>query len=300
MPTNLDNYAPYRPFLDQGQFTFCIEWALQLLDFIKGLSETAFQAAHKGTPFYVMGVAAFASHDYTAASLLFDAAVEEDLTNYPNRADSPALLFMQLDPAGDPTLAQPIIAHVNEDLTTLIRDYNSRADAQVLTLNDLRVSFLQPTIHSQDRHRRALVTTLISFVAEWRYRQKLISLIERGSREPFFLHLFRGCLLFESLLKAQARKVLTKRTLGDILRYDLRAELALANPDVRETVFNNVVAALATNMGIEATINSAGKARNTLGHSIVWGTADLNSATYDILVKNISAACLHVISKLYR
>jgi hypothetical protein len=160
--------------------------------------------------------------------------------------------------------------------------------------------FLRPIIHSQHRQQRALVTALISFVAEWRYRRRLIALIEHGSREPFFLHLFRGGLLFESLLKAQEKKALTKSTLGDILRSDVCAELALINPDVRETDFNTIVAGLIANMGMEDTINSAGKARNTLGHNIVWATADLNATTYDMLVKNIAAACLHVVSKLYR
>jgi hypothetical protein len=299
MPTDFDNYAPYRRFIDQGQFTYSIELALQLLEFAKGLSAAQFQTVHKGTPFYVMGYAAFASHDYTAASLFFDAAVEEDLTNYPGRDDSPALLFMQLDPTGAPTLAQQIIANVVEDLTALVRDYNGRTGAHAFTLNRLRLKFLRPIIHSPDRHRRALVTTLISFTAEWRYRRRLISLMEHGSREPFFLHLFRGCLLFESLLKSQTRVPLSRNTLGDILRYVLRAELELSNPQVRENDFNNVVTALTPNMAIEATINSAGKARNTLGHNIVWATTNLNTQTYDLLAKNIAAACLHVVSKLY-
>jgi hypothetical protein len=300
MAINFDNYAPYRIFVDQGQFTLCINTALQLLELTKGVSDAGFRAAHKGTPFYVMGYAAFASHDYTAASLFFDAAVEEDLANHPQPANTPALSFMQLDPADNPTLAQQIIFDVNRDLAALISDYNGRAGAQVLTLNDLRTFFLRPIIYSPDRQRRALVTALISFVAEWRYRERLMTVVEHGSREPFFLHLFRGCLLFESLLKAQTRKALTRRTLGDILRYDLRNELSLVAPDVRETDFNNVVAALTANMDIEATINSTGKARNTLGHNIVWSTTNLNTMNYNTLVRNIAAACLHIISKLYR
>jgi hypothetical protein len=299
MTKNFDDYAPYRAFIDSGQFSHCIASALDLLELAKELAEPQFRAAHKGTPFYVLGFAAFASHDFSTASLFFDAAVEEDLTNYPNRSDSPALLFMQLDPTSNPTLAQEIIAVVNEDLTTLIRDYNGRTDAQPLTVNDLRTIFLRPIIHSPHRQQRALATALISFVAEWRYRRRLIALIEHGSREPFFLHLFRGCLLFESLLKAQTKKVPTKSTLGEIFRHDVRAELALTKPDVRETDFNTIVAGLSANMGMEETINSVGKARNTLGHNIVWATANLNTTTYDMLVKNIAAACLHVVSKLY-
>jgi hypothetical protein len=163
-----------------------------------------------------MGFAAFASHDYSAASLFFDAAVEEDLVN--SRPDSPALLFMQLVSTDNKvTLADEIIAQVNEDLNLLIRDYNARADAEPLTLNDLRVFFLHPIIHSPQRQQRALVTALISFVAEWRYRRRLIHVVEHGSCEPFFLHLLRGGLVFESLLKAQTKKALTNVTLGDII-----------------------------------------------------------------------------------
>jgi hypothetical protein len=47
--------------------------------------------------------------------------------------------------------------------------------------------------------------------------------------------------LFESLLKAQTKKVLTKSSLGEILRQDLCAELGLTSPDVRETDFNAMV-----------------------------------------------------------
>jgi hypothetical protein len=270
MPINFDNYAPYRPYVDAGQFSYSIEGALQLLEMTKEIAAAQFQTAHKGTPFYVMGFAAFASHDYPTASLFFDAAVAEDLRNHPGRADSPALLFMQLDSESAPSLAKPIIEQVSEDLRTLVRDYNGRENSQALTLNDVRVNFLRPIIHEPEPQKRALATALISFVGEWRYRRRLIMLFEHGSREPFFLHLFRGCLLFESLLKAQAKKVLTKSTLGEILRNDVRTELALTNPDVREIDFNTMVAALTVNMAIEDAINSTGKARNTLGHNIVW------------------------------
>ncbi|MGO8826437.1 MAG: hypothetical protein ACLQU9_14535, partial [Acidimicrobiales bacterium] len=143
-------------------------------------------------------------------------------------------------------------------------------------------------------HKRTLVTALISFIAEWRYRARLINLFEHGSREPFFLHLLRGCVLFESLLKEQAKKVLTQDTLGRILQHDLLAELGMANVQVGANNFNNdVVAGLGPNMTIEATINSTAQARNTLGHNLVWMVADLNAGTYDLLMKNISCGAAH-------
>jgi len=304
MPHFFDYYAPYRPLLDSGQFRYCIENALLLLDGVRQLAPPQYQAAHKGTPFYVMGYAAFASHDYPTASLFFDAAVAEDLQNYPGRLDSPAILFMELSdnmPNGTPVLGTEIVTQIKADVDILIADYNTRTGARQVTLDELRTFFLRPIIRSGQPHKRTLVTALISFIAEWRYRAKLINLFEQGSREPFFLHLLRGCVLFESLLKEQTKKALTQDTLGRILQHDLLAELGIANVQVGADNFNNdVVAGLGPNMTMEATINSTAQARNTLGHNLVWMVADLNAGTYDLLMKNIASACLHAISKLYR
>jgi hypothetical protein len=299
----LDSYAPYRPFLDGGQFRHCIENALQLLSGLKQFAPPEYQTAHKGTPFYVMGYAAFASHDYPTASLFFDAAVAEDLTNHPGRLDSPAILFMELShnmPNGTPVLATEIVTQITADANILIDDYNARNGARQVTLDELRTFFLRPIITSGKPHTRTLVTALISFIAEWRYRTRLIHLFEHGSREPFFLHLLRGCVLFESLLKGQTKKALTEDTLGRILQRDLLAELGIANVQVGANYFSGVIAGLGPNMSIEATINSTAQARNTLGHNLVWMVAGLNASTYDLLIKNIASACLHAASTLYR
>lgn len=303
MPGFFDEYAPYRVSLDAGKYRETIEGALHLLETFQRHYPQQLMPAHKGTPFYILGFAAFASHDYSGASLYFDAAVEEDLRTHPGRTDTAALLFMQLDDNGVPLLAQPLIGQIAETLDELTRDYNARPTPQAcpITLADLRNHFLRPIITSDQPDLRTLVTAFISFVAEWPYRRRLMSLVSHGSREPFFMHLFRGCLLFESLLKGQTKVALTQTTLGKILRRDLKAQLLFQNdPDVGEVDFNVLVGGLHPNAAIEDTMNSAGKARNTLGHNIVWSTANLNPASYDLMFKNIAAACLHVISHLYR
>jgi hypothetical protein len=249
-----------------------------------------------------MGCAAFLSHDYSTASLFFDAAVGEDLKNYPTRLDAPALLFMELSekmPDGTEVLTTEIVAQIRADAENLIADYNGRIGGQNLSLGDLRNCFLRPIITSGLPHTRTLVTALISFVAEWRYRAKLIHLFERGSREPFFLHLLRGCVLFESLLKGQTKKPLVSNTLGSVLR-ELLAELGIKTVRTSANNFNDVVAGLKPNMNVEDTISSVVQARNTLGHNLVWIVADLDALSYDLLIKNIASACLHTISTLYR
>jgi hypothetical protein len=78
------------------------------------------------------------------------------------------------------------------------------------------------------KHHRTLVSTFISFLAEWDYRSRLIDLSDAGSKEPFFSHLFRGCLLFESLLKANDCKPPTRRTLGKMLKHDFASEFHIS------------------------------------------------------------------------
>jgi hypothetical protein len=123
-------------------------------------------------------------------------------------------------------------------------------------------------------------------------------LVPEGSREPFFLHLFRGCVLFESLLKS-APGAPQLRTIGDALHY-YRNQLGLRGQILTgANEFNDVVAALTANMDVDNAILSCAQTRNTIGHNLVWSTADLNSQTYDWLVKNIGASCIHALSKLY-
>jgi hypothetical protein len=144
---------------------------------------------------------------------------------------------------------------------------------------------------------------LISFVAEWRYRSRLIDIVKKGSREPFFLHLFRGCLLFESLLKESVRQPRTnsRETLGGALRR-LYVELGIPNnmstsADLFDRdVLNHVTSTLTMPQVIEYT----GKSRNTVGHTLVWETPSLTKSKYDDLVKTIASACLHAISTTHR
>jgi hypothetical protein len=155
MPT-LDDYAPYRALLDSGHYTQSIHDGLRLLALVKQLASQQFQTAHKGTPFYIMGYAAFASHDYSTASLFFDAAVAEDLQNYPGHHDKPSLLFMELDNTRGDVLAKDIVNAIRQNVQTLIRNYNGRSGAQPTTINDLQTFFLRPIIHSGQPHKRAL------------------------------------------------------------------------------------------------------------------------------------------------
>jgi hypothetical protein len=295
------NFQPYRSLLEQGRYADSIEAALHLLESYRTANPAAYPNEHKGSPFYVMGYAAFASHDYPSASLFFDAAVAEDIRRYGNAANKPALEFMQLeDTQQQPVLASQIIGVITAAVQRLIDSYNSKSGARQITMNELRTLFLRRVIVSPDEHKRTLVTAFISFVAEWSYRSRLIDIFDRGSREPFFLHLFRGCLLLESMLKEDPQNRVPPNTqLGNALQR-LHTVLGIpANITTRATDFDAQVllplrplSTVSTSDAIEFTA----KARNTLGHTLVWASPSLDRQAYDHLVDTIATALLHTIS----
>lgn len=268
---------------------------------MKRFAENAYKNTPKGTPFYLLGIAAFQSHDFQTATFLFDAAVSEDLQHHPDPGNAPALLTMQLDEKNPNQRALPIVQAVVSKIETTIARYNGRTGSRSLTTGEVRKYFLTYLLSaSKPAHLRSLTTTFVSFFFEWDYRTKLIQLSESGSREPFFTHLFRGCLLFESLLKENKKKSPSKQTLQPILK-ELAADLGIPVPfNITATSFETIVRSLAPTQPIEDAIRSTVRTRNTLGHNLAWTATSLDATRYDLLAENIAVSCLHAISCLYR
>jgi len=204
MSEYFESGAPYRPFVDQDRPARAVEEGLAYLAARRGsVGDQQYRQDHKGTPFYILGYSAFACHDYTSASLYFDAAAEADLRYHKGNLDTPALRFIQiLHASNENLLASGIISQIEARTEALLNEYRSRHLHQAISLADLRTRFFERILQNGPPHRRTLLTAFISFVAEWGYRVRQFELVPEGSREPFFLHLFRGCVLFESLLKS--------------------------------------------------------------------------------------------------
>src|SRR5215469_6209513 len=127
---------------------------------------------------------------------------------------------MQLNDKNEKQAAYPIVKRITGRITELTTRYNTRRGHRTLTLPQIRTHFLRRYLSAQQpTHLRTLVTTFITFCLEWDYRAKMIELSEAGSREPFFAHLFKGCLLFESLVKQNPSKRVKGDTLGKILKH---------------------------------------------------------------------------------
>ena len=301
------NQFKYKNDLFAGNAAAALNQGLDLLNRCHSIDENAFAHIHKGTAYYWIGIAAFLVHEIELATFFFDASVAEDIRAGadPIHNPTPSIRFILID--GEPLeqAARNLVQVTQARTEELIANYNARpgrvARVAPLTITDIRERFLRPAIAPGRENLRSSATTFMSFNMEWDFRNLLFDIRPiQGTAEPFFLHLFKGCVLFESLLKGNLINPPTlNSTLSNSLRH-LHNELGIPeNLNIGNTDFPTIVADLAgADDSIQTAIQFTGRIRNTLGHNLGWVFA-LDKASCRRLFRMISSSCLHAISCLY-
>lgn len=291
----------YNIYLNNRQFLQVHDRTIPLLQKLKHLDPDAYTRIHKGVPFYFTAISSFFLHNYAEAVYFFDAAVSEDLQNDPG-ARTPAIMFLEMD--GDPAnqAARQLTQIAGEKLQAFIDQYNLMPAAIQTSVPEIRANFLSRAVGNRQEWR-TLATSLISFLLEWEYLAVLQSIrVVDGTSEPFFTHLFKGCVLFESLLKANPNESVSEGQLGNILRgnVEIRNRLGITrNINTTGPAFSDVLADLPTAVNsIESDLEITARLRNTIGHNIGW-TSMMTSDEYVQLVGKIMKSVLHTISGLY-
>ena len=248
-------------------------------------------------------MSAFFLHDFQSATFFFDAAALEDMKNHP-ASRTPALLFMILDSQNPKQAAQDLTHKAEDWLSTMIDEYNQYPSSVAITIEQVRRDFLERAI-TDHREWRTLVTSWVSFLLEWSHRFHILNLrVEDGTWEPFYLHLFKGCILFESLLKSEPNGLVIEDTLGKILNNPnsyARTRLGITRRiNTGNATLTDILHDVATaNSDIQTDIEFTARLRNTVGHNLGWATR-INLLEYSQLAKKVSNSCIHVISTLYR
>ncbi len=310
--TNVDadrffNQFKYKNDLFAGNAAAALNQGLDLLTRCHAIDAAAFAHIHKGTAYYWIGIAAFLVHEIELATYFFDASVAEDIRAGADLIHNPAPSIRFLLIEGEPSeqAAQQLVQVTQARTEELIADYNARPGrlpgVAPLTIADIRERFLKPAITPGRENLRSSATAFISFNMEWDFRNLLFDIRPtQGTAEPFFLHLFKGCVLFESLLKANlVNPPPVRATLGNTLQH-LHSELGIpSNLNIGNADLSTIIADLAgADNSIQTAIQFTGRIRNTLGHNLGWVVA-LDKSHYHRLFRMVSASCLHTISCLY-
>jgi len=294
--------------LFNGNHSAALNQGLSLLTKCRSIDENAYARIHKGTAYYWLGTAAFLVHDYQTATFFYDAAVSEDLRagNDPVNNSTPALRFIQIEGEQPHQAARPLVMATQARIEEIIDNYNKRpgrpTNVPDFHILQLRERFLRLAVSQGYEGWRSLATVLISFVLEWDYRSALLDLrVGQGTAEPFFIHLFKGCVLFESLLKANPKDPPPRgrSTLIGILQY-LHKHLGLPHDiKIGETDFTTILQELNhADNSIPTAVRFAGKIRNTVGHDLGW-VVQFDKTQYHLLFQMVAVSCLHSIACLY-
>jgi len=291
-----------------GNYSSALNHGLELMQHCQRLAPEAYRRIHKGTPYYWLGMAAFLVYDYQTATFFFDAGASEDLRlgADPITNSTPGLRFIQIESDQPDQAARQLVQATQSRIELAISDYNGRAgrpnSVPKLQLAEIREVFLRPAVSAGGERLRTLATAFISFFLEWDHRSLLTRLrVGEGTTEPFFLHLFKGCLLFESLLKANPRKPIPSNTQLVQVLQNVHRELGIEN-DIRtmRITFPSILLSLpAANESLPTAIEFTTRLRNTLGHDLGWN-ASLDTHTYNRLAGMVASSCLHALACLYR
>lgn len=289
-----------------GQFSQAMDRGEEILHMCHRLNQDLYSEMHKGLIFYFIGIAAYRIHAYSSAIYYIDSAVSEDLRNEPDNYNSPSRLFLRLEGEKDEQAAKLLVKDAQTKIEDKINLYNelnktSALKSSNLSIEDVRKYLLEPASSLNQPDLRSLATTFITFFLEFDYLFfQLMVRKESGTNEPFFTHLFKGCLLFESLLKKNPSVKAKGGSLEKLLS-GLSKSLGLPKQiKIGSASLENVLKEIQTaDDSSTSAIIMTGKLRNTLGHNIGWSD-QLTKEQYLQSFLFIAVSCLHAISTLYR
>ena len=272
-PGNIREYPdrPYERFSDYEEL---------LLRLMRADVEK-YRKMHKGTPFAFLSWLAFDMRNFEKAMFYLDTAIAEDIRKHRDPGNpvgwlaNPGPRFLMLDLDTGHGWAARTHDEVKQLLQEQIDRFNRVSGRPALTLEMWR-RFTKKLLVDADATQRSIVSALYVFVLEHRDRLQELLLREKskaGSNQPFTVHLFKGGLIFESLLKRCYPKPAGSRwyTLGNILKMQaFKSDFGEKCSVKIEAETLAEIHAAVEDSSIETAFGTTGKLRNTTGHNLVW------------------------------
>lgn len=276
-----------------------------LLAALQAEDPAKYEVIHKGTPYYFLAWTAFELRNHEKALFYMDAAVAEDIRKDPARwLEQPAAAFLTLQ-APRAQVAARVAAEIQNSLDAQLDRFNAISGLAPLDRDAFVEEFVKPLLN--DLSTRTIVSAFYTFMLEFwdRYRELCLRSAEGGSVEPFVTHLFKGGLIFESLLKQlypNKDDGDPAKTLGQIFRTtafqaDFLASVSPSADSLRQA-FNGI-----TGNDIQSAFDTTSRLRNTTGHNLVWADVEYvlgDPENYRMMFEQEVNALLYVVATKFR
>ncbi len=290
-----------------GQTLFGIDRPYERLEMYRGVLAAVQQAdpakyaiAHKGTAFFFCGLLLFDLKYFESAIFYFTAALAEDR----RRSGSTLLKDYISTPAGQIlSLNQSIKwARFTSIFRDCIKDFLDKYNAEYrtsYTTDDFSHKFIHPMLRQE---HYAIVTSLYSYLLDYHEKSKNLRLAGGSvdSMEPILVNLFKGALIFETLLKYyyelnnQGNRIMTLRGFSSNSRF--MSDFPGVNLRNTTTTMQDVVDD-ATDKSVNTTMETTARIRNTTGHQLIWDNVFTEPDNYRKLYEQELFAILNVITR---
>lgn len=258
-----------------------------------------YKKIHKGIPFYFLSWTAFEMGNYEKALFYMDVAISEDIRKDPaGWMNNPASNFLTLGPPHIQAAAR-VAPRLRKKVEEQLDRFNNISGRVPISVDDFVVKFVNVIL--TDPSKRSIITAFYTFLLEYndRYNELILRGNVGGSIEPLLTHLFKGGLIFESLLKHLYPIKDTKKPtekLGDIFNTaSFKTDFALKSVHPRssslQTTINNI-----KKSDLQTAFNTTSQLRNTTGHNLVWNDVFDIPQKYQILFEQQINAILYIIS----
>jgi hypothetical protein len=270
----------------------------ELLQILEQDDPDKYHTIHKGTPFYFLSWTAFDLRNFEKSLFYIDAAISEDVRKLPDDwINQPGSAFLTLQ---EPQIqvARRTIENVRQHLDQELNRFNNISGLPPLSIQSFVDRFVRVLVLEQDITKRTIVSAFYVFLLEFfdRYSELRMRSTFGGSILPFVIHLFKGGLIFESLLKhlyhdpSQPR-----RTLGFIFNSPAFQNDFLGQIPTGSSTLQEIVDGIQGN-SIQSAFTATSRLRNTTGHNLVWDDVFSNRDTYESLFYQEMNAILYLIS----
>ncbi len=241
----------------------------ELLTALRAVDEQKFAVIHKGTPLYFLSWLAFDLHRFEAALHFLDAAIAEDKRKDPSGwFNNPGPQFLVLNPSH---AAKRTVERLSLRIGHELQRFEQQLHVK-FSLDDFIRGFAEPMVTSGNA---AVVAAFYVFVLEFDDHVTEVSLRSApvlGSYQPLFVHLFKGGLLLETLLKLAFPQIVAtnpKSTLGTLLQHDDFKSRFGFNPSSIAEVPILQLCTEARDPKAETAFQTTGRLRNMAGHNLI-------------------------------
>jgi hypothetical protein len=302
------NKFHFRLLIEYNQPQTVISEIFETFQKLKDIDSRKFHEFHKGNPYYYLGISYFMIQDYESAVYYINAAAKEDLElkpkpNYP----SPATWFIEMDSKPEKQAGREIVRIAETEMNRLIAEYNKvlveSSIKEIFSIEKLRDKLLKKATAVDKQQYQTIATSIISYVLEFSNRiQSLRILDSLESVEPFVLHLFKGCIILESILKENPRPNAKIKSSDDLISWvknkskdlNLLAALNLNAKNLQSIIIDLP----SRQLNLEDCFSITCKVRNKTGHTLEW-EFKTTERQYQLLFDAIGVSCLHTINRLY-